>query len=201
MRHSICLLALLALVASPLAGQHAGQFEVGAFGAYTHYDAAFALPQKAGGGVRIGYLIADMVGVEGDAIFMPEYTVTPASGTPTTLQPLIASASLVISPLHASRLSFYVLGGYTVLDFGNRAPYRFTDNAGHGGAGIRLFLSERIALRVEGRAIYTPSTQATFGPSTATHLVGSVGLSVFHLGALPPAAPPPPTVLAQKVVK
>ncbi|HVH10405.1 MAG TPA: OmpA family protein, partial [Gemmatimonadales bacterium] len=56
-------------------------------------------------------------------------------------------------------------------------------------------------LRVEGRAIYTPSTQATFGSSTATHLVGSVGLSVFHLGALPPAAPPPPTVLAQKAVK
>src|SRR6266571_985950 len=76
----------------------------------------------------------------------------------------------------------YLLGSYSLLDFGTRAPYRFTDNGVHGGAGVRLFLTERIALRVEGRAIYSPSTQSTFGPKTATHFLGTAGLSVFHLG-------------------
>jgi len=119
--------------------------------------------------------------VEADVLFQPEYTVS-ASGTPTTLEPLIGSASLVINALHTSRLMAYVLGGYSLLDFGTRAPYHFTDNGAHGGAGVRLLLTERVALRLEGRAIYSPSTQSTFGPKTATHYVGTAGLSVFHLG-------------------
>jgi len=171
----------LTLVAGSLPAQHAGQVEVGAFGSYTRYDATFGLARKIGGGVRMGYLLGGIVGVEGDILFQPEYTVSP-SGTPTTLEPLIGSASLVINAVHASRLIVYVLGGYSLLDFGTRAPYRFTDNGAHGGAGVRLFLTERVALRVEGRAIYSPSTQSTFGPKTATHYVGTAGLSVFHLG-------------------
>src|SRR6266849_4572289 len=55
---------------------------------------------------------------------------------------------------------------------GVRLGYLFTDNAVHGGAGIRLFLTNRIALRVEGRALYTPKTQYTSGSTTATHYVG-----------------------------
>src|SRR6266446_1150344 len=171
----------LTLAAGSLPAQHAGQVEVGAFGSYTRYDATFGLSRKIGGGVRMGYLLGSIVGVEGDILFQPEYTVSP-SGTPTTLEPLIGSASLVINAVHASRLIVYVLGGYSLLDFGTRAPYRFTDNGAHGGAGVRLFLTERVALRVEGRAIYSPSTQSTFGPNTATHYVGTAGLSVLHLG-------------------
>jgi len=131
----------------------------------------------------MGYLFGSIVGLEADVLFQPEYNVVPPSGTPSTLQPLIASASLVVNAVHASRLMVYVLGGYSLLDFGTRAPYRFTDNGAHGGAGVRLFLSDRIALRVEGRAIYSPSTQSTFGPKTVTHYLGTAGLSVFHLGA------------------
>src|SRR5213082_3108728 len=130
----------------------------------------------------MGYLLGRIVGVEADVLFQPEYTVTPPGGTTSTLEPLIGSASLVINAVHANRLMVYVLGGYSLLDFGTRAPYRFTDNGVHGGAGVRLFLTDRIALRVEGRAIYSPSTQSTFGPTTATHFLGTAGLSVFHLG-------------------
>src|SRR2546427_287238 len=124
----------LTLVAGSLPAQHAGQVEVGAFGSYTRYDATFGLARKIGGGVRMGYLLGGIVGVEGDILFQPEYTVSP-SGTPTTLEPLIGSASLVINAVHASRLIVYVLGGYSLLDFGTRAPYRFTDNAAHGEGG------------------------------------------------------------------
>jgi outer membrane protein OmpA-like peptidoglycan-associated protein len=179
------LAAIVALAGQGLAAQHAGQWEVGAFSSYTHYDPAFGLPQRAGGGIRLGYLVGDVVGVEGELLFQPEYTVMPISGTPVIMQPLIASASLVLNAVHLPRLMVYALGGYTLLDFGTRAPYGFTDNAAHGGAGVRLFLSERIALRLEGRAIYTVSTKSTFGPTTPKHYVATLGLSVFHLGAAP----------------
>src|SRR2546423_8719696 len=181
MRRFGLLAAVVTLAAGRLAAQHAGQVEVGAFGSYTRYDATFGLAHKIGGGVRMGYLFGSIVGLEADVLFQPEYNVVPPSGTPSTLQPLIASASLVVNAVHASRLMVYVLGGYSLLDFGTRAPYRFTDNAAHGGAGIRLFLTERIAVRVEGRAIYSPSTQSSFG-SKATHYLGTAGLSVLHLG-------------------
>src|SRR5205809_422618 len=182
MRRFGLLAAVVTLAAGRLAAQHAGQVEVGAFGSYTRYDATFGLAHKIGGGVRMGYLLGSIVGVEADVLFQPEYTVTPPGGTTSTLEPLIGSASLVINAVHANRLMVYVLGGYSLLDFGTRAPYRFTDNGVHGGAGVRLFLTDRIALRVEGRAIYSPSTQSTFGPTTATHFLGTAGLSVFHLG-------------------
>src|SRR5437660_6175769 len=182
MRRIAALAAALALAGSGLAAQHAGQFEAGAFASYTRYDPAFGLGRKPGGGVRLGYFLNNFIGVEGDVLFQPEYTVTPPGGTATTLQPLIAGASLVVNALRAPRLTIYALGGYSLLDFGTRAPYHFTDNAVHGGAGIRLLLTNRIALRVEGRAIVTPSTQSNFGFKTVTHYLGTAGLSVFHLG-------------------
>src|SRR5204862_2207738 len=76
----------------------------------------------------------------------------------------------------------FLCGAYSLLYYFTLAPYIFTDNGAHGGAGMRLILTERIALRAEGRAIYSPSTRSTFGPKTATHYVATAGLSVFHLG-------------------
>src|SRR5438046_2372607 len=184
MRRFAVLATLLTLPTGRLAAQHAGQFEAGAFGSYTRYDAAFDLPNKVGGGVRLGYFFGDAVGLEADVLFQPQYTVS-SGGTPTTLEPLIGSASLVFNALHGSRLMLYVLGGYSLLDFGTRAPYRFTDNAMHGGAGARIFLTQRVALRLEGRGVYVPSTKFAFGPTTATHFVATAGLSVFHLGEPP----------------
>src|SRR5437667_263341 len=185
MRRFAVLATLLTLPTGRLAAQHAGQFEAGAFGSYTRYDAAFGLADKLGGGGRLGYFFGDAVGLEAEVLFQPQYTVS-SGGTPTTLQPLIGSASLVFNAVHGSRLMVYLLGGYSLLDFGTRAPYRFTDNAMHGGAGLRIFLTQRVAARLEGRGVYVPSTRSAFGPTTATHFVATAGLSVFHLGG-PPA--------------
>src|SRR6267378_694946 len=185
MRLTAVLAALLALPWGRLQAQHGGQFEAGAFGGYTRYDAALGLANKLGGGGRLGYFFGDAFGLEADVLFQPQYTVS-SSGTPTTLQPLIGSASLVFNAVHASRLMLYVLGGYSLLDFGTRAPYRFTDSGVHGGAGVRIFLTPRVALRVEGRGVYVPSTKYAVGSTTATHLVATAGLSVFHLGSGPP---------------
>src|SRR5438093_1402780 len=184
MRRFAVLATLLTLPTGRLAAQHAGQFEAGAFGSYTRYDAAFGLADKLGGGGRLGYFFGDAVGLEAEVLFQPQYTVS-SGGTPTTLQPLIGSASLVFNAVHGSRLMVYLLGGYSLLDFGTRAPYRFTDNAMHGGAGLRIFLTQRVAARLEGRGVYVPSTRSAFGPTTATHFVATAGLSVFHLGGPP----------------
>jgi OmpA-OmpF porin, OOP family len=97
----------------------------------------------------------------------------------------------VVNVLHPSQLGLYVLGGYTMLDFGTRAPYNFTDHAAHAGAGARLFVTNRLALRLEGRAVYTFKSQSSFGSNNPKHYVVSLGLSVFHLGHAPKAAPPP----------
>ena len=177
-------------LAARLAAQHTSQFEVGAFGSYTHYDAAFGLANKPGGGVRLGYVLGTMLGVEGDVVFQQQYSVV-TGGASTTLEPLIASASVVVNVLHPSQLGVYVLGGYTMLDFGTRAPYNFTDHAAHAGAGARLFVTNRVALRLEGRGVYTLNSQSTLGSSHPKHYVVSLGLSVFHLGGGPKAAPPP----------
>lgn len=105
MRRIALLAGALALSASALAAQHAGQFEAGAFASYTRYSPAFGLAQKLGGGVRLGYALSEFLGIEGDVLFQPEYTVTPPGGTANTLQPLIGSASLVVNALHAPRLT------------------------------------------------------------------------------------------------
>src|SRR5207244_2001652 len=95
--------------------------------------------------------------------------------------PTTGSASLVVNLLSGVRNVFYVLAGYSRLDFGNTAPYKFTDNAMHAAAGDRIFLTNRVALRLEARGYYSPSTQSSFS-SSATHWVGTVGLSFFELG-------------------
>src|ERR1700674_2436014 len=128
-----------------LQAQHGHAYEFGVFGSYTRYDAAFNLPNRVGGGVRLGYLFSDIVQAEAEVLFPSEYTVGVAR---TTMDPLIASASLVFNLLHGQRNILYVLGGYSRLDFGTSVPYRFTDNAAHGAIGDRIFLSRNMALRV-----------------------------------------------------
>src|SRR3989442_686368 len=164
MRRFGLLAAVVTLAAGRLAAQHAGQVEVGAFGSYTRYDATFGLAHKIGGGVRIGYLLGSIVGVEADVLFQPEYTVTPPGGTTSTLEPLIGSASLMINAVHANRLMVYVLGGYSLLDFGTRAPYRFTDNGVHANAGAAM---DAVVGEAVGCSTSAPA-HPTASPTTAS---------------------------------
>jgi outer membrane protein OmpA-like peptidoglycan-associated protein len=176
-----------------LAAQHGHSYEFGVFGSYTHYDRAFNLDTKIGGGARLGYLFGDVVEAEVEILFPSEYTVGVSS---TKIDPLIGGGSLVFNLLHSERNILYVLGGYSRLDFGTTVPYRFTDDGAHAAIGDRIFLSHNLALRLEARGIYTPSTKSSFG-TKATHIVGSVGLAILAPGgspraARPAAAPPPP---------
>src|SRR6267378_2598811 len=171
------MLGVLALNATTLTAQYERRYEVGLFGAFTKYDKAFNLADKIGGGVRFAYGLTPMIGLEVDALFQSPQNVAPS----VQIEPLIGSA------LNASRMTVYLLGGYSRLDFGATSPYRFTDGGVHGGAGAKFFMSSRFALRFEARGIYTPTTNGAFGQKSATHLMGSAGLAFFQSDG-PPAA-------------
>src|SRR5205085_11379223 len=68
-----------------------------------------------------------------------------------------ASGSLVLN--FGSEKSFYLLGGYSAMDFNSGAAGGFRDAGAHAALGDRIYITDRAALRVEGRAYYTPSTQ------------------------------------------
>ena len=174
-------LAILAGGSGTLPAQHAHQFELGAFGSFTNYDRAFLLDNQVGFGGRFGFLFGEHVGIEVDA---GRQSTTSSSGAEAELTH--GGASLVLNFPVGDRQLFYLLGGYSRLDFGPAAPFRFTDNSVHGGLGHRVFLGPRTALRIEVRGIYAPKTQSGFGPEWAGHIVGSLGLSVFAGGGPPP---------------
>jgi outer membrane protein OmpA-like peptidoglycan-associated protein len=168
------ILGLALICGAPhLGAQRAHQFEFGAFGSVTRYDRAFRLENDIGGGARLGYFFTNTVGAELDAGYQSPNAKR--GGVSPTLA--LGSASLVLNFGGASHL-FYILAGYSRLDFEKSAPYRFTDNAAHGAIGERLFLGKWGALRLEVRAIYAPTTGFA-GGDWAGHVVGSFGLSVF----------------------
>jgi len=171
------------LGASQVPAQFERRYEVGLFGAFTKYDKTFSLDDKLGGGVRFAYALGPAVSLEFEALFQSPHTIAPS----TQIEPLIGGGSLVLNALNASRMSLYLLGGYSRLDFGGTSPYRFTDGGFHGGAGARFFMSSRFALRFEARGIHTPETKGAFGQKSATHLVGSAGFAFFQPDATPAA--------------
>src|SRR6266550_3535552 len=167
-------LVVLGLIAAPAlcVGQHTHQFEIGAFASFTRYDRAFSLDNQIGGG-RLGYFFGPVVGVEFDVGYQQP---TPTSGG-ANANLALGGGSLVLNMGNAHNL-FYILGGYSRLAFGDRAGYSFTDNGVHGAIGDRMFLGDRVAVRIEGRAIYSPKTGFSTG-NWAGHIVGSAGLSIF----------------------
>jgi len=170
-----------------LAAQYDRRYEVGLFGAFTKYDKTFGLANKIGGGVRFSYAVTPMIGLEVEALFQSPQDVTAS----TQIEPMIGAGSLVINTLNASRMTVYVLGGYSRLDFGATNPYRFTDGGFHAGAGTKMYMSSRVALRFEARAIFTPQSNSSFAQN-ATHLVASAGFAFFQ----PDTRHGPPTVAA-----
>ena len=176
MRTLVTLGVALAWGTSSLYAQRAHQFELGAFGTYTRYDRTFALDNQFGGGGRLGYFFTDVVSAELEGSYQsPNPTIGNTSPTLAS-----GSASLVLN-FGGARNLFYLLGGYSRLDFEKNAPYRFTDNAVHGGIGDRVFLGNWGAIRMEIRGVYAPSTGFA-GTDWAGHVVGSLGLSVFTGG-------------------
>ncbi|PYP38200.1 MAG: hypothetical protein DMD48_10205 [Gemmatimonadetes bacterium] len=168
-------LVLLCLIAVPALciGQHTHQFEIGAYGSFTRYDRAFSLDHQIGGGGRLGYFFSRAIGAEAE--FGYQQPAPASGGAKATLA--LWSGSLTLNVGNENNL-FYILGGYTRLEFSDHPSYTFTDNGFHGGIGDRMFFGDRVAVRIEGRAIYSPKTGFSSG-NWAGHIVGSAGLSIF----------------------
>jgi hypothetical protein len=156
----------------------AEQIELGLFGSFTRYDRSFELENQIGAGVRLGYFLSDRVNIEVEGGFQTPKQKAPGTESSTFA---LGSASLGFN-FPAGRHSFYLLGGYTHQQFADFPPYEFSDHSVHGAVGARFFLSRRVALRLEGRAIYGWDTNSGTAPWSG-QVIGSAGLSFF---ATPP---------------
>jgi hypothetical protein len=183
---------LLAAGAGTLRAQHAHQLEIGGFGSYNRYDKQFLLDNQFGGGGRLAFYFNDYLGLEVDGNLAYPF---PKAGGPHT-QVRTGSASLVINSGGTHNI-LYVLGGFSYIDMGVNPPYNFHLLAGHGGLGDRIFLTDRLALRLEARAYYAPSS-CCLSSSWVGHVVGSAGLSFFIGGGGGPHEELPPPIPKEK---
>ena len=167
-------LLTLGLAAKPVLAQHAEQLELGGYVSFTRFDRAFTLGNQLGGGARFGYFVNNRVSLEVEGAYSNPNSAFFGQSAKVSL----ASASLVLNYPYGHRGLFYVLGGYTRLVFGDTTPFSFTDNGFHGAVGGRFFLSEKVALRLEGRAIWSPKTNLPWG-TWAGQVIGTAGVSYF----------------------
>ncbi len=162
-----------ALAAGPALAQRSDQLELSGYGSFTRYDRAFRLKNQFGGGARLGYFLNNRVSLEVEGNYSS--TTNKFTAQPVTMQ--VASASLVLN-YGSGRNMFYILGGYSRLVFGKDPPYNFIDNGLHGGIGDRIALSDKVALRLEGRVIWSPKTNYS-GGTWGGQVIGTAGLSYF----------------------
>src|SRR3989441_5323343 len=170
MRVVTVIAVLLVGGAAPLEAQHQFQFEVGGFAAYTRFDRAFLFDNQIGGGGRIGFWITNWLAIEGDGLYQRPRPKAGGANFPVWF----ASGSLVLN--FGSEKSFYVLGGYSAMDYNSSGLGGFRDVGVHGAIGDRIYISDRAALRLEARAYYAPTTQFP-GGAWAAQVVGSAGPS------------------------
>ena len=168
---------LLAGGIAPLGAQHGGQVEIGAFGSYTRYDSGLQLDDQFGGGARVGYFLGKHFSLEVDANVAQPLSQLSGVGKTTAV---FGSASLVVSSGSA-----YVLGGYSRLYMGPNPPYHSDLNALHGGLGERIFVGDRVALRLEARGYYRGPGGVQDSPHWVGHFAGIAGVSCLlgHSGA------------------
>ena len=172
MRVVTVIAVLLVGAAATLEAQHHFQFEIGGFAGYTRFDRAFQLENQIGEGGRIAFWITDWLGIEGDGLYQRPRPKAGGANLPVWF----GSGSIVLN--FGSEKSFYILGGYSAMDFNSNAVGGFRDAGVHGAIGDRIYISDRAALRLEARAYYAPNTQVP-GGTWSGQVVGSAGLSFF----------------------
>jgi len=167
---ALILTLILVPYAASLCAQHSGDVEIGGFGSYTRYDSRLQLDNQFGTGGRLGIFLGQHFSIEADGnVAQPLSRFSGVGRTTATF----GSASLVISSG-----GLYILGGYSRLHMGPSAPYASDLNAVHAGLGERIFfVSDRAALRLEGRAYYCPPPGNPGGPQRLLHLAVTAGMS------------------------
>lgn len=172
----------LALLAPPaLAAQRPGGAELGAFAALTSFAPRFDLRVGLGAGVRAGYFLNPAWSVEVEAAAQRAGVAGGGASVSLTLADL-----LVLRNFGRVRPAWYLVGGYARPSFTSSPPGRFGDDAILLGAGHRVFVGQRVAVRGDIRGLYT--FRSGLGGRGAGHIVATAGVSFFTRGGPPPDA-------------
>jgi OOP family OmpA-OmpF porin len=164
------------LASGPLAAQSSSiRLELGAFATATRYDATrLALATDYGAGVRAGWYLSPAFSVEATGA----RTITRSSASAARVDASELGLS-VLATARAPGTNQMLLGvGYSRLWYAG--PISFRDHAVHAVLGDRIPLSHMAALRLDGRALYAPNSNAPAAAGgRALNLSLSAGVSVF----------------------
>lgn len=191
------------MAATPVLGQSAGTVELGGFGRYTSFGESRQLDDAIGFGGRLGVFLSRRFSIEGDISYSSldvpedsEMSYIPIHGRILFNQPI------------GQRVDF-LLGAGGVF---NRYHADDTDVGVGGLVGTRIYLSDRVALRLDATADHMPASwnsneiKLPHGPidpessvewADRTNIGFQAGLSLVFgrrppVVAAAPAPPPPP---------
>jgi hypothetical protein len=171
----------VAVAVTPAAAQRGEQIEFDGFASYWRFDHLFFLKNAFGGGARIGYWWSDRLGVE----VTGDFVSTSDTGNTQTVHASGIGASVLMNFPMGENVTLHASGGFTKLVFGPDPPYDFSGNMITGGLGARVFLSPRVALRLDAKGMYGKGNADPLNPTprgTFTgHVEGSAGLSYFFI--------------------
>ena len=152
--------------AAPVAAQQRGTIEFGAFASSTSYDASLGMNNNLGFGGRVGAFFSPRLSVEFEVGGGSAGRTQGRSDVNVGVQ----SGRLTLVPLRLANNRISILLGVG----GDHTDANFFESYGyHGLLGLKLGLSDAIALRVDGiRSIMATGD----GPNTSLHF----GLSVYR---------------------
>ena len=165
--------ALLCTVATGVAAQSPGTFEIGGFGRANFFADTLSLDRHLGGGGWLAFFPVRNLAIEAEAA----YTKTRIIATSTDVSNIPLRGRLTYNiPLGENATSFQIGGGY-VRDM-YRTGQHFNDDGLTGLAGFRFGVSPNVGIRTSVTLDYVPSPQA----SRADHYVNwgiQVGLGLM----------------------
>lgn len=157
MLRSTAVLALfLTAGTTVLRGQTPGSFEITGFGRYSFFDDALNLDDQVGGGGSLGFFFLRNLAIEAEAATT---TADGPAGSSVSNTPVRGRLTYHI-PLGGNATSIRIGAGYVRDMYGKDAD---TDEDGITGVlGLRLGLSEKFGVKLDGTIDYVPS------PSTSS---------------------------------
>lgn len=152
-----------------------GAVEVGTFGQYSALDQGLGGDRATGGGGRLGLFVTPRLAIEGE---LSSSTADSVGGAGSFRYAPLAVRAVYHRPL-AGRVALVVGGGAVRSDY-----YSLYDFGVSGLGGLRLAITDRIGVRVDGTLDYLVEPGYVNTGLRA-------GVSLVHRGAIP-AAPEPP---------
>jgi outer membrane protein OmpA-like peptidoglycan-associated protein len=141
-----------------LSAQSSGSFEITGFGRYTFYDDTLRLEDKAGGGGSLGFFFVKNLAIEAEAA----YTKTNSELGALSLSNVPVRGRLTYHiPLGGNASSIRLGAGYVRDMYGEDVD--IDEDGITGVLGLRVGLSEKLGLKVDGTIDYVPSPSAGRG--------------------------------------